>query len=92
MIELDVAQLLVVDDNSLNRKKLRLAVEALGYTADLAKDGQQALEMIRERPYDLIVLDLLMPVMDGFEVLSHLGADEELRDIPVVVISDLEAD
>ena len=92
MIELDVAQLLVVDDNSLNRKKLRLAVESLGYTADLAKDGQQALEMIRERPYDLIVLDLLMPVMDGFEVLSHLGADEVLRDIPVVVISDLEDD
>ena len=86
------ASILIVDDNSLNRKKLKLAVKTLGYSAELAENGAQALDMLKGGQYDAMLLDLLMPEMDGFEVLITVDADDVLRDIPVIVISDLEGD
>ena len=87
-----MADILIVDDNGLNRKKLKFAVETLGYRAHLAKDGAQALDMVRAQPFDVVLLDLLMPKMDGFEVLAIVKDDAELREIPVIVISDLEGE
>jgi DNA-binding response OmpR family regulator len=59
----------------------------LGHTTDMAEDGQQALNMLRAQPFDLVLLDIVMPVMDGYQVLEQMKADDVLRDIPVVVIS-----
>ena len=86
------ANVLIVDDNNINRKKLRFAVETLGYTGVTAKDGDEALDMLRQGSFDVVLLDLLMPRMDGFEVLEITKSDPTLRDIPVIVVSDLEGE
>ena len=83
----ETGHILIVDDNKLNRMKLGRALEQLGHTHEEAEDGRQGLDMLRAKPFDLMLLDLLMPEMDGHEVLEHVKADEALREIPVVVIS-----
>lgn len=88
----DGAQLLIIDDNSINRKKLAFACQHLGYQTDTAKDGQAGLAAIQTGAFDVVLLDILMPGMDGFEVLRTLRDDEVFRDLPVVVISDLEGE
>ena len=80
---------LVVDDNRVNRIKLSRGVESQGHTSAAAENGQRALEMLRAEPFDLVLLDIMMPKMDGYQVLKHMKADGTLRDIPVVVISAL---
>jgi signal transduction histidine kinase len=82
--------ILVVDDNQLNRMLLRLHLEREGHQVAMAEHGLQALAMLRAQPFDIVLLDLLMPEMDGFQVLSILQADSELRHIPVIVISALD--
>jgi len=82
--------ILVVDDNRMNRMKLARGVEQEGHTVDAAENGKQALDMLRTGGFDLVLLDILMPEMDGFEVLQHLKRDDALRDIPVLVISALD--
>jgi len=84
------ARLLLVDDNRVNRLLLARLLSQLGHQTELAENGRQALRMLRERRYDLLVLDIKMPEMDGFEVLSRLIEDPELRDLPVIVTSALE--
>ena len=81
---------LLVDDNLINRKKLSLAVQSLGHVAAVAEDGARALEALRTTPHDAVLLDIVMPEVDGFDVLSALKADERLRDIPVIVVSALD--
>lgn len=83
-------RILIVDDNALSAKKLRLAMRTLGHEATIAHDGFAALAVLREHPFDVILLDIVMPRMDGYEVLRELKADPRLRDIPVIVISALE--
>jgi adenylate cyclase len=82
-----VAAVLIVDDNELNRDLLVRPLRASGYAVSEASDGAQALAMIRAEPFDLILLDLLMPGMTGHELLRHLKDDEDLRHVPVVVLS-----
>jgi CheY-like chemotaxis protein len=84
------ARVLVVDDNGINRKKMRMAVEHLGHLTGVAEDGVKALEALRSERYDAVLLDILMPEMDGFEVLAHMKADSQMRDVPVIVISALD--
>ncbi len=81
------AHILVVDDHKPNRLKLSFAVKKLGHTADVAEDGRQALEMLRSQPFDLGLLDIVMPEMDGYEVLARMKADSALRHIPVIIVS-----
>jgi adenylate cyclase len=87
-------KVLIVDDEPFNVDYLEQELEDLNYHILTAVNGQEALDLIqRERP-DLVLLDIMMPVMDGFAVLSRLKADAVLRDIPVIVISaanDLES-
>src|SRR4249920_385434 len=84
------ARLLIVDDNKVNRLLLLRSVEMQGHRAALAENGRIALEMLRREPYDLLLLDIEMPEMDGFAVLEQLKADPQLRDIPVIVTSSVE--
>ncbi len=82
------ATLLVVDDNDDNRYTLTHRLAREGYTNVLtAADGRQALDLIQQRPVDLVLLDIMMPEMNGYEVLERLKADERLRHIPVIMIS-----
>jgi two-component system sensor histidine kinase/response regulator len=83
-------RILVVDDERLNRLLLCTNLREAGYSVETAKDGQQALRMLRAEPYDAILLDLIMPNMDGYQVLTKMKADEMLRRIPVIVISSTD--
>ena len=82
--------LLVVDDNEANRDLLSRKLERQGHQVKTAASGQQALEMVAAEPYDLILLDIIMPEMNGYEVLEHLKADETSTRIPVIVVSALD--
>ncbi|MGB5085380.1 MAG: adenylate/guanylate cyclase domain-containing protein [Methylocystis silviterrae] len=83
------SRILVVDDNASNRELLKRRLERQGHSVALAENGSCSLEMLRQAPFDLILLDLLMPDISGFDVLSILKSDPDLRDIPVIVISAL---
>lgn len=87
---MEFGHLLVVDDNRMNRLTLLRSVQQLGHTGAVAEDGHQALEMLEAGPFDIVLLDIMMPGMDGFQVLERLKGDADLRDIPVIVISGLE--
>jgi sigma-B regulation protein RsbU (phosphoserine phosphatase) len=84
-------RLLVVDDNEDNRYTLSLLLEIEGYTdLTMAEDGAQALETLRTQKFDLVLLDVMMPRMDGYQVLEALRAENRLGDPPVIMISALE--
>jgi serine phosphatase RsbU (regulator of sigma subunit) len=80
-------KILVVDDEPFNVDYLEQELEASDYQITAACNGQEALRKIQSEPPDLVLLDIMMPVMDGFQVLSHLKADPARRDIPIIVIS-----
>jgi two-component system, cell cycle response regulator len=84
------SSLLVVDDNSMNRIMLSRYLTKLGYRSSLAENGRQALEKLQAEPFDLVLLDVQMPKMDGYAVLERLKADPRLRDIPVIMISAVD--
>ncbi|MCE9640089.1 MAG: response regulator [Betaproteobacteria bacterium] len=82
------AALLIVDDNEDNRYTLTRRLKREGYTnLTTANDGKQALELLKAQKFDLMLLDIMMPEMDGYQVLEHLKADPELRHVPVIMIS-----
>jgi len=83
-------KLLVVDDNRVNRLLLGRALEQLGHTVTFAENGREGLEALRRQRVDLILLDIEMPEMDGYQALAALAADPHLRDIPVVMMSSVE--
>ncbi|MEO6528029.1 MAG: SpoIIE family protein phosphatase [Gemmatimonadaceae bacterium] len=79
--------ILVVDDNELNRDLLSRRLRRDGHTVVLAEDGRVALDRAAEQPFDLVLLDIMMPGLTGYEVLEQLKADPALRHIPVVMIT-----
>jgi signal transduction histidine kinase len=83
-------KILMVDDNRMNRLKLSRSLEQQGHTVEVAEDGQQALDMLEAESFDVVLLDLIMPGMDGYQVLETIRGDLELRDMPVIVISALD--
>ncbi|MGH8112329.1 MAG: PP2C family protein-serine/threonine phosphatase [Rhodanobacteraceae bacterium] len=83
------AHVLVVDDNEMNRDLLARRLRREGHRVALAVDGRDALDKLAADPFDLVLLDIMMPGMDGHELLRRLKADELLRDIPVILISAL---
>jgi adenylate cyclase len=89
-VTVDGARLLVADDNKVNRLLLARNIELLGHRAACAENGRVALEMLRRDPFDLLLLDMEMPELDGFGVMEQLAADARLRDLPVIVTSSLE--
>jgi adenylate cyclase len=84
-------RLLVVDDNKVNRLLLGRSLEQQGHSVEMAENGRQALEMLHSKPFDLVLLDIEMPEMDGYQVLEKATSDLQLRDIPIIMTSSLEA-
>jgi CheY-like chemotaxis protein len=80
-------KILIVDDEPLNVDYLEQRLEDLNHKIITAADGQEALDKIKSEHPDLILLDLMMPILDGFAVLSEVKADPSLRDTPVIIIS-----
>src|SRR5690606_12423796 len=84
------AAILVVDDNADNRYTLCRRLRREGYSdLEEATNGREALERVAARPFDLVLLDIMMPELDGFQVLERLKAHETWRHIPVIMISAL---
>jgi class 3 adenylate cyclase len=84
------ARLLVADDNKVNRLLLGRTLELHGHQVSSADNGRRALEMLRAERFDLLLLDLEMPELDGFALLEIIAGDATLRDVPVIVTSSLE--
>jgi sigma-B regulation protein RsbU (phosphoserine phosphatase) len=84
------AQILVVDDNEDNRDMLARRLRRMGHAVVEAENGRVALERLRQQPFDLVLLDIMMPEVNGFQVLEQVHQVPEWRHIPVVVISALD--
>src|SRR5262249_8683566 len=82
--------ILIADDNRVNRLLLARGLEQEGHTVAFAEHGGEALDLLRKQQFDLMLLDVLMPELDGYEVLAKLKDDPRLRDIPVIVTSALD--
>ena len=83
-------RILAVDDNRMNRLKLTRLLAGEGHSVSEADGGRAALDMLRSEAFDLVLLDIMMPEVDGFQVLREMKADADLCKIPVIVISGLE--
>lgn len=83
-------RLLVVDDNKVNRILLARGLEGHGHKVEIAENGRQALEKLREASFDLVLLDIEMPEMNGYQVLETCLQDPDLRDIPIIMTSSLD--
>jgi DNA-binding response OmpR family regulator len=84
------ASVLIVDDIEANRETVRALLDAEGYQLLEAADGATALRMAAETPPDLVLLDVMMPGMDGFEVCRRLRADARLAEVPVIMLTALD--
>ena len=84
------SHILIVDDRATNRLKMSLAMTTLGYSSEVAEHGARALELLRTQSFDLVLLDILMPEMDGHQVLAEMKSDSQLQNIAVIVISSLD--
>lgn len=84
-------RILVVDDSFTTRTLERSILEAHGYRVFVAVDGLEALAQLRSEPVDLVISDIQMPRMDGFTLVTEIKADPKLREIPVVLVSSMEA-
>jgi adenylate cyclase len=82
--------ILIADDNRVNRLLLARGLEREGHTVVFAEHGREALDLLRRRRFDLLLLDVLMPELDGYGVLAELKLDPHLRDIPVIMTSALD--
>jgi two-component system chemotaxis response regulator CheY len=84
------AHILIVDDDESMRDLLRLHLTAAGYEVDVAQDAITAGYMVLRNPPDLIITDVHMPHMDGFEFIEALKADKTVPDIPVIFLTSVE--
>ena len=82
--------ILVVDDNRVNSLLLSRGLEQQGHTVLFAEHGREALDLLRSQHFDLMLLDVLMPDLDGYQVLAELKLDPHLRDMPVIMTSSLD--
>lgn len=89
---MDNKKVLLVDDDQFLVEALREKLDKAGFSTTTAADGNEALECITKIPPDLVILDLIMPGMDGVSVLKKLKADPKTKDIPVVILTNLVDD
>jgi adenylate cyclase len=88
--QLPNARLLAVDDDDMNREMLVRRLQKIGYDVTDATNGREALNKLKESNYDLVLLDILMPDLDGFQTLEFMKADPRLKHIPVIMLTALD--
>ena len=86
----ETGSILVVDDDRVNRMLLAKTLTASGHQVQTAENGREALELLRAGPVDVVLLDIVMPELDGIATLGQIKSDPELRDLPVIMISALD--
>jgi PleD family two-component response regulator len=84
------ARILIVDDERFNRQLLEVMLAPEGYLLATASSGEEALKMVAEQPPDLILLDVMMPGMDGYQVAARIKGNVASRDIPVILLTALD--
>lgn len=84
--------ILAVDDEQGIVRLIKLNLERKGYRVDTAENGVEALELVRQKDYDLVISDVMMPKMDGMELLSHIRQDARTRDLPVIMLTAKSTD
>lgn len=84
-----MSKVLIIEDDPPYRKIYKRKFEVSGYTVEVAADGIEGLEKMASFAPDLVFVDLMMPRMDGFQVLDHAKADPKLQKIPIVVLTNL---
>jgi CheY-like chemotaxis protein len=82
-----VSRVLVVDDSLVAGELQKNILVAAGYESEIASDGIEALDALRHKEWDLVVADVDMPRMTGFELTERIRADEEFRDLPVIIVT-----
>jgi len=81
-------RVLFIEDDAAVAEMYRLKLELDGYTVTVAPDGEEGLRIARENPPDIVFLDIRLPKMDGFAVLEQLRADDSLKHVPVIILSN----
>ena len=81
-------KILLVEDEELLINLLQRKLAEAGYSVFLARNGEDGLKLMRQNPPDIVLLDIIMPKMGGFEVLEEMAKDESLKKIPVIIISN----
>jgi sigma-B regulation protein RsbU (phosphoserine phosphatase) len=82
--------LLVADDDASNREMLARRLQRQGYRVSLASSGLEVLRLVRAQKFDLVLLDMIMPGLDGYQVLTRMKSDPALADVPVIILSSLD--
>ena len=82
--------IMVVDDDTMNRRVLRRFLETENYSVAEARGGLEALDLLKHSWFDLVLLDINMPDVDGYQTLATLKLDKRLRDLPVIMVSSLD--
>ena len=82
-----MATILLVEDNELNRDMLSRRLERLGYTINLANDGQEGVDAVQKEPPNLVLMDINMPVMDGWEAVRVLKSNPATQHLPVIALT-----
>ncbi|HEY6970580.1 MAG TPA: response regulator [Candidatus Angelobacter sp.] len=80
-------RILIVEDNATSRELLRTVLEKQGYTILEARDGEEALQQLKQSTPDLVLLDIQIPIRDGYDVLKAIRGDERLSNLPVVALT-----
>lgn len=83
-------KILIVEDDTFISKMYEAKLNNLGYQAKIAENGQDGLQIVKEWLPDLVLLDLILPLLDGFEVLKELKADINFKNIPIIILSNLD--
>ena len=81
--------ILIVEDDKFLRELMSRKLNNSGFNVEVAIDGKEALKKIKEKKYEIILLDLVLPGMDGFEILGEIKKDNETKNIPVIILSNL---
>ncbi|GCB01963.1 signal transduction response regulator [Sulfuriferula multivorans] len=82
-----MVKILLAEDNELNRDMLMRRLERRGYQVDIAMDGEEAIEKVRSHGPDLLLLDISLPILDGFEVARRIREDPQLCALPILGLS-----
>ncbi len=90
-MEQESKSILVVDDDEAIRQMVGTLLVEEGFRVEMAQNGEEAMKLVRQDSFDLVILDILMPVMDGWEVASRMLCEEKTRDIPIVFLTALSS-